>query len=305
MTTFNNIVLATDFSDSSINAYNYARHLAQHFGATLTVVHVYDMPISPETLDYLAVMPSPSDLERAVQERMSNFLGSHDGKVTTHIRIKTKALLGMGVPEDTLVEHSKNELTDLLIVGTKGGGNWIDKILGTVAIDVMQKAHCPVLLIPKEAKYTGIHQALFATSPDVHAEKNVRLALDFAQYFATKLHFIHVDAVFEDPKKDNSHEMFKRILAERGMFAPYSIESVTASTVSEGVNDYCLRNRMDLMIAVTHHRRFWDDLIHYSVTKEMAWHTHLPILCLHSDDEALKIKESALKFEHQLAESAI
>jgi nucleotide-binding universal stress UspA family protein len=47
MTTFNNIVLATDFSDSSINAYNYARHLAQHFGATLTVVHVYDMPISP------------------------------------------------------------------------------------------------------------------------------------------------------------------------------------------------------------------------------------------------------------------
>jgi nucleotide-binding universal stress UspA family protein len=288
MTTFNNIVLATDFSDSSINAYNYARHLAQHFGATLTVVHVYDMPISPETLDYLAVMPSPSDLERAVQERMSNFLGSHDGKVMTHIRLKTKALLGMGMPEDTLIEHSQNPLCDLLILGTKGGGNWIDKILGTVAISVMQKAHCPVLLVPKEAKYTGIHQALYAISPDVNSEKSLRLALDFSQYFATKLHFIHVDAVFEDPKKDNSHALFKRVLAEKGMFAPYSIEDVTAATVSEGVNDYCLRNKMDLMIAVTHHRRFWDDLIHYSVTKEMAWHTHLPILCLHSDDNELE-----------------
>jgi nucleotide-binding universal stress UspA family protein len=288
MTTFNNIVLATDFSDSSINAYNYARHLAQHFGATLTIVHVYDMPISPETLDYLAVMPSPSDLERAVQERMSNFLGSHDGKVTTHIRMKTKALLGMGFPQDTLVEHSKNPLCDLLILGTKGGGNWLDKLLGTVAIGVMQKAHCPVLIVPKEARYSGIHQALYATSPEEQSEKHIRLALDFAQYFATKLHFIHVDAVFEDPKKDHSHELFKRILAERGMFAPYSIESVPAVTISEGINDYCLSNRMDLMIAVTHHRRFWDDLAHYSVTKELAWHTHLPILCLHSDDNELE-----------------
>jgi nucleotide-binding universal stress UspA family protein len=284
MTTFDNIVLATDFSDSSINAYNYARHLAQHFGATLTIAHVYDMPISPETLDYLAVMPSRSDLERAVQERMSNFLGSHDGKVTTHIRIKTKALLGMGVPEDTLVEHSENPLCDLLILGTKGGGNWIDKLLGTVAIQVMTKAHCPVLIVPIKAEYKGIHQALYATSPDSESEEDMHKAVDFAQYFATKLHFIHVHSPLEDPKDDHSHEIFKRVLAQKGLFAPYSIESVAAMTVSEGINDYCQRNDMDLMIAVTHHRRFWDSLIHYSVTQELAWHTHLPILCLHSDD---------------------
>ncbi len=301
MTTFNNIVLATDFSDSSINAYNYARHLAQHFGATLTVAHVYDMPISPETLDYLAVMPSRSDLERAVQERMSNFLGSHDGKVTTHIRIKTKALLGMGVPQDTLVEHSKNPLTDLLILGTKGGGNWVDKLLGTVAIEVMQKAHCPVLIVPKEAEYKGIHHALYATSPDSKSEDDIRMAVDFAQYFATKLHFIHVDAVFEDPKNDNFHETFKRVLAQKGMYAPYSIENVAATTVSEGINDYCRRNAIDLMIAVTHHRGFWDNLIHYSVSEELAWHARLPILCLHSDDKALKMKNLELRLEEELA----
>jgi nucleotide-binding universal stress UspA family protein len=301
MTTFYNIVLATDFSDSSINAYNYARHLAQHFGATLTVAHVYDMPIRPETLDYLAVLPSPADLERTVQKRMSHFLESHDGKVTTHIRIKTKALLGMGVPQDTLVEHSKNPLTDLLILGTKGGGNWIDKLLGTVAIEVMKKAHCPVLIVPKNAKFKGIHQALYATSPDSESEEDMHTAVDFAQYFATKLHFIHVDGIFEDPKNDRSHETFKRVLAQKGLFAPYSIESVAATTVSEGINDYCQRNQMDLMIAVTHHRSFWDKLIHYSVTEEMAWHTHLPILCLHSDDKAFKMKNLEARIEAQLA----
>ena len=281
MTAFNNIVLATDFSDSSINAYNYARHLAQHLGATLTVAHVYDMPISPDTLDYLVVMPSRSDLERAVQQRMSNFLESHDGKVTAQLTIKTKALLGMGFPEDTLVEHAKNPLTDLLILGTKGHSDWLDKLLGTTAIGVMQKADCPVLIVPKAAKYTGIHQALFATSPDTFLEKNIRFALDFAHYFETKLHFIHVDGVLEDPVSDHSHAMFERILAQKGLFAPYSIETVSATTVSEGINAYCAKNQMDLMIAVTHHRGFWADLLHYSVTKELAWHTQVPILCLH------------------------
>jgi nucleotide-binding universal stress UspA family protein len=290
MTIFHNIVLATDFSANSVNAYNYARHLAQHFGATLTVAHVYDMPISPETLDYLAVMPSRSDLERAVQERMSNFLGSHDGKVTTHIRIKTKALLGMGVPQDTLVEHSKNPLTDLLILGTKGGANWLDKLLGTVAVEVMTKAHCPVLIVPKEARYKGIHNALYATSPDSESEKDMSAAVDFAQYFATKLHFIHVHSPLEDPSDDHTHAIFERVLAQKGLFAPYSIETVAAMTVSEGINEYCRRNPIDLMIAVTHHRGFWDNLVHYSVTQELAWHAHLPILCFHSDDRELKIK---------------
>ena len=196
--------------------------------------------------------------------------------------MKTKALLGMGFPQDTLVEHSKNPLCDLLILGTKGGGNWLDKLLGTVAIGVMQKAHCPVLIVPKAAKYTGIHQALFATSPDTFLEKDIRLALDFAGYFMTKLHFIHVDGVLEDPVSDRSRAVFERILEQKGLFAPYSIETVTATTVSEGINDYCLKNKMDLMIAVTHHRGFWENLTHYSVTKELAWHAHLPILCLHS-----------------------
>ena len=157
--------------------------------------------------------------------------------------------------------------------------------------------------MPKEAKYKGIHQALYATSSDSDSEKDVNMAIEFAQYFATRLHFIHVEGVLEDPKDDHSHEMFKRVLAQKGMFAPYSIESVNATTVSEGINEYCLKNKMDLVIAVTHHRRFWDDLIHYSVTKELAWHAHLPILCFHSNDNELKNKDLELKMEEELVEA--
>jgi nucleotide-binding universal stress UspA family protein len=295
MKTFQNIVLATDFSDNSTNAYNYARQLAARFDAALTVVHVYDMPISPQTLDYLSVLPSPTDLEEAVQERMSNFIATHDQSVPSLRMLRTKALMGMGFPTDTLVEHSKNPQADLLILGTQGGGDWFDKMFGSVGIDVLTKAHCPVLLVPKAAHYKGIHNALYATSPNASSDKDVSLAIDFAHYFKAMLHFVHVKGVFEDPNNDG-HLLFERVLAQKGVYSPYSVENVAAATIADGIHDYTAKNPIDLIIAVTQHRGFWENLVHYSTTREVAWHTDLPILCLHNDDESqLMMQQGYLK----------
>ena len=98
------------------------------------------------------------------------------------------------------------------------------------------------------------------------------------------VHFVHVDAVFEDPKKD-TRAMFKQFLAENPPKLPYSIDNIIAPTVPEGINQYAANNEVDLIVTVTHHRGFWKDLIHHSIAKDLAWQTHLPILCLHRDDK--------------------
>jgi nucleotide-binding universal stress UspA family protein len=165
-----------------------------------------------------------------------------------------------------------------------GKHDLIDKFFGSVAIKVMQEAHCPVLLVPRGAEYKGIHHTLYAASPDSATNKEVNKAIDFAEYFISALHFIHVDAVFEDPKNETSL-LFNQILAEKKPRLPYSIESVPAATIAEGINNYCLMNPLDLIVTVTHHRSFWENLIHYSTSEELAWHARLPILCLHSDDK--------------------
>lgn len=286
MNAFKNIVIATDFSKSSTNAYKYAKHLATQHNATLTIVHVYDIPIDPSTLDYLAVQPSLTDLEKAVNEQMTRFINDGDKGdntlVDSSLRMKIKIL--MGLPADTLIDHSENPLADLLILGTVGEHDWVDKLFGSVAVKVMTDAHCPVLLVPINAVYKGIHQTLYATSPTTSSDKDVSLAIDYAHFFAAPLHFVHVKGVFEDPDNEE-HALFKRVLAQKAVYYPYSIENIEAPTVAEGINKYCLTNPIDLIIAVTHHRSFWSDLIHYSTTKELAWHALIPILCLHSDDK--------------------
>ena len=280
MKKFKNIVVAIDFTATSTTTYRYAYHLAARFDAELTVVHVYD----PLVYGYLD-MPSVADIEEEAQKRLSHFIhedtdGNTDTIVVSRVKVKTLAL--KGTPADRLIEYSKEASPDLLIVGTMGERDLIDKLFGSVAIKVMQEANCPVLLVPRGAHYKGIHHIVYAASPSSATENEVRSAFDFAEYFMSALHFIHVDAVFEDPEKGTA-SMFKRILAQKTPRLPYSIESVPAVTIAEGINDYCLTNTVDLIVTVTHHRSFWENLIHYSTSKELAWHARMPILCLHKE----------------------
>lgn len=287
MKTFKNIVVATDFSDSAANAYQYAQNLAELFDANLTVVHVFDIPVKTAVSDYTITMPTISELEQSAKERLANFIEMEsdddvDSITIYNTKVKAEALLGL--PAQTLIERSLKHGTDLMILGTVGEHGWLDKAFGSVAVKVMEKAHCPVLLVPKNAVYNGIRNTLYASGQESASRNAINMALDFAHLFNSTLHFVHVDAIFEaDKQKANS--TIKHVLAQRATNIPLHIKNITAETVSDGINAYCQKNSIDLIMAVTHHRSFWQDFIHYSVTRELAWQTNMPLICFHSDDD--------------------
>lgn len=288
MKTFKNIIVATDFSESSETAYRYARQIASHLNATLTVVNVYELPVlDPSMPNSYAYMPSIDELQKSAEMRLSNFIRETDddnGTTMVASRVKVKTEAHIGFPADKLIELSEKPSTDLLILGTVGEQGWLTKLFGSVAIKVMREANCPVLLVPQEAAYKNIHHILYAASPESASNKTVSMTIDFAKHFVSAIHFVHIDAVFENPKSD-SRLLFTRLLDEKAPNLPYTIENVINMSVGEGVRDYCLKNKVDLVVSVTHHRKFWDSFIHHSITKDLAWQAHLPILCLHTDDK--------------------
>jgi nucleotide-binding universal stress UspA family protein len=286
MKTYKNIALATDFSKNSINAYHYARQLAVELDAELTVVHAFNMPlINPLAPNYDTELPSVAELEALSVERLADFIKNdmpEEGNtmVISRTNIKTKALMGMAA--DALIEYSKEPSTDLLILGISANHDWVDKLLGSVAIKVMKNAHCPVLLVPEKSYYEGIQHVLYTVALDTSTNKDVDSVIHFAHCFDAAIHYIHVKEV---PETLESERLFKEFLAGKMTHLPFVIESVTAPTVAEGINSYCLGKPIDLVVTVTHHRRFWEDLMHFSISKELGWQSHLPILCLHSNDK--------------------
>lgn len=287
MKTFKNIVVATDFSDASFVAYQYAHRLANRFQASLKVVHAYQIFINaarPEMNDY---MPDPSELQKINEERMANFIQENDAAPSSDMlvasRVKVTTEVKMGFAPDTLIEISKDPSVDLMVLGTSGEKNWFDRLLGSVAVEVARQAYCPVLLVPMKADFTGIHDILYAAAYDSAKPKTLELITDWAKYFTSKLHFVHVEVTQTDELRKSAKHFFENYVEQNTPDLPYAIESVESKSVMDGLWDYSSKNDVDLVVVVSHHRDFWSSFNHHSVTKDLSLHTHLPILFLRSD----------------------
>ena len=290
MKTFKNIVVATDFSDASLVAYHYAHRLASRFGASLKVVHAFQIfvnPARPEMTELTEFAPSFSELKEMNEKRMSDFIhetmNMADSDVLVASRVKVTTEVKLGFAPDCLIEISSDPSVDLLVLGTSGEKNWFDRLLGSVSVEVSQNAHCPVMLVPQKADFQGFHNILYAVSEDSAKPKTVRTVVDWAKYFMSSLHFVHVNVEPTDELKEPMRHFFDNYIEHYAPSMPYSISTVNAKSVMKGIWQYSSKNDIDLVVVVSHHRDFWARFNHHSVSKDLSLHTHLPILYLYSD----------------------
>jgi nucleotide-binding universal stress UspA family protein len=279
-----NIFVPTDFSDTSRNAYHYAKKLAMSLNATVTVLHINEyFMTSPEM-----AIGSLSEYEviKMSEEAMLTFVANEDSadhwKMTKH-PVKTQIIKGSLV--STLVEMSKSEDTDLIVMGMTGAQDFLGKIIGTASLDVSNKAHCPVVLVPRDAKWQRLEKIMYASNYTSATPKMMNHITDFARVVRADIHFIHV----ADLSSGINDGITKKIWAELFSMTDTPDLSFEVHTVSgideiEPLKKYAENNGIQLMAFVSKHRNFWERIIFESVSKNMALVTDIPIMVMHSDD---------------------
>ncbi|HKY19900.1 MAG TPA: universal stress protein [Vicinamibacterales bacterium] len=140
-----NVLVATDFSDTSASALNYGREFARTFGATLHVLHVVEnslMWVGPEAsgIDFVQLQ---AELAAGARERLGQ-------TVTAEDRLQLKAVTAVRTgdsPAFEIAAYAKAERIDLIVMGTHGRGIMGHLLMGNVAEKVVRIAPCPVLTV--------------------------------------------------------------------------------------------------------------------------------------------------------------
>lgn len=133
------IVVGVDGSQSSENALRWAARQALMSGATLEVVITWEYPISfGWSPPFPADFDPEADARRALDETLQNVLGPDPA-----VRVRSKVVEGHPAP--VLVDLSKG--ADLLVVGSRGHGEFAGMLLGSVSEHCVTNAHCPVLVL--------------------------------------------------------------------------------------------------------------------------------------------------------------
>jgi universal stress protein A len=146
------ILVATDFSDCSLSALERASQLAQAFGASIDVLHVFHTPplLAPEAVvGYAAAVSSMSiaDLVRSEAEQgMREFVEKAEHK---GLAISDQSSI-YGEAASTILRVAKDKDYDLIALGTHGRTGLAHVLLGSVAERVLRRSDLPVLTVREQ-----------------------------------------------------------------------------------------------------------------------------------------------------------
>lgn len=138
------ILIATDYSDASLAALEYASALARDAGATLYIVHVGHLPVANADWSGLGMgtcgnVPEIDNLQE-VREQLNAIMPTASGVRGEHHYLE-------GDPADEIVDFARRQNIELIVMGTHGRTGLNHLLLGSVAEAVVRRSSCPVLTV--------------------------------------------------------------------------------------------------------------------------------------------------------------
>jgi len=145
MAAIRKILVATDFSAEARRAQQAALDLARQLGASVTLLHVYQLPVYT-FFDGVSFVPPPSVVVQIVSDVAAALNAAKDAATSSGVAVDTAS--EQGVPYEDIVRYAAEHAIDLIVMGTHGRHGLRRLAMGSVAERVVRNAHVPVLTVP-------------------------------------------------------------------------------------------------------------------------------------------------------------
>jgi nucleotide-binding universal stress UspA family protein len=144
MRDFKTILFATDFSESSDYAFQYAYSLAKKFNARLLLVHVINEPVDLRGfyVPHISFEKLEEEIEEGAQKMMEKFCRTHIRDYDNY-----ESIIVPGIPYDEIIKKATDNSADLIILGTHGRTGLDHVLFGSTAEKVVRKSPVPVMTI--------------------------------------------------------------------------------------------------------------------------------------------------------------
>lgn len=274
------IIVPLDFSENSEKACMYAYQLANKFNAEIILLNaIFIPPASPDSPAYIlqeeteVLRNANSERLKVQAEKYKNLFPSV--KSHTNISITTVA--------HACKEAAEKYSNSMIVMGTQGASGIKKTLLGSNTADVAENSQIPVLALPKSANANLPLRIMILSD---YFDQDITVAeevIDFAKKFDATVYFVHI-AEGEDFEKEIL-EMFEKKIREKNNYQGLHFDLAFGANVLEGIESYAKSNNIDLVVSVKRKRNFFQKFFSKSITKEMLFHTQIPVLSIPMPDK--------------------
>ena len=272
------IVVPTDFSSIASNAAYYGAEMAANIDASLTLIHICEIPVV--YADVPVALPGPIELAQEAEIRIAQMKNELLQNIATPLKIYTE--IKVGTITGQLKQFCEKINPYAVIMGNHGQGEIQSFLFGSNTIWAMKHLSWPLIVVPANARFKSIRTVGlacdFKKSIDAPPIEEIRRII---KDFKADLHVLYINT-------QESHDQYDAVVIEgsgqlqeilNDLHPHYHF--IDYPDIEEGISEYAEKYCLDLLIVIPRKHDLLDRLFHHSHTKELALHTRMPLMSVH------------------------
>lgn len=283
------ILVPTDFSEHSRNAYEVAISIARRTGAAIKLLHVVEMPYTTNysfTGNFSATGDTTLTGDGMEQVYVLQMLETTKGNMRRMVNSFDHK--GIDVVEEVAVDRPiskirrtiKEDQVDLVVMGSKGASGLDEFLVGSNTEKVVRSAECPVLTIKKRDPEFTVNEIVLASD----FKREIRHAVDkfnmFQSLFGARLHLVYINTPGAFESSGNLRDKLEHTAQKYGL-QNYTINVYNDVIEEDGILHFANDIKADLIMMATHGRTGLSHLLSGSIAEDLVNHTNIPVLTFH------------------------
>jgi len=273
------IVVAIDFSQSSLHALEATIRIAEKTGACVNMIWVE----KPESSDSLYAN-KPGEIKDEAKLRLKEITEQYKD-VLKKSMITSKLKKGKVYQE--VVSYAKFIEADLIVIGAHGSSGYEEFMMGSNSYRIVTHAHCPVLTIRYDFPIRDIKSIVIPIDNTAETKQKVPYTAAFAKLTGAE---VHVIALYPakiktlQRKVDESVIQVTDYLSKMGV--AYTTESRVADFYSSTTIKYAEEIDADIIAIMTEQNKSAANYLLGPYAQHMVCHSPIPVLSVQPGEEA-------------------
>jgi len=265
------ILIATDFSSASRNATLYGLQLAREINAGIILFNAYDIPTPVAGLN---VKISRYSVKTLTDQKLKD-----EAEKFKYINMPSIITMCDEGDVDTIINVANDKKVDFIVIGMKGGGKNFKKIFGSTATSLAKRTNIPVIIVPECASFKTPHNIVFANDTNIDSDKDVPGDLKkITELFKSKLNVVKV---IKNKHEESFRASENAEITNKVVYAfDTSFEYPVDTDLRHALNDFIKEHHCDMLVMMPRKHGWMERLFIKSETKDMIFHTHIPLLVL-------------------------
>jgi nucleotide-binding universal stress UspA family protein len=265
------IIASTDFSESSLNAVNYAADMAVDIKARLLLLHIVELPAAT-VAEFPVTDITYQDVSR--ESELKQLKSELDERVKKGVTIETLQVLGN---INYQLKQTCKEVKPFAVVMSTHAPGAIDRFLfGSKTLFTAKHLEYPVINVPPNTVYHSIKKIGLATDFKDIYHLPVEDIKSVARAFSATLELAFVGKSESELK---AVETEKNLLVNRLREFKPAFRFVSSDTIDTGLELFAKENQIDLVLVVPRKH----GLFHKSLSQQVIFHLPVPAMTIHED----------------------